>query len=109
MGGVLKPVAHFNPDKRIEQAKLAGKDSLYTLGSYGTKLKPGEGLVGGVYDSQENMFISGVTKLGNDVFIRKELALEYGMKSLAMKPWREGVRTRNWLNWRMGKFQLDEF
>merc|ERR1712194_619241 len=66
-------------------------DSLYTLGSYGTKLKPGEGLVGAVYDSQENMFISNVTELGGDVFIRKELALEYDIKSLAMKPWRKGV------------------
>jgi len=89
--GVLKPVAHFNPKERIEKAKRQGKDSLYTLGSYETKLKPGEGLVGGVYDRQESMFVSNVTELGDDVFLRKELALEYDIKSLAMKPWREGV------------------
>ncbi|CAE8606777.1 unnamed protein product [Polarella glacialis] len=89
---VLKPLAHFNPAERIAAVKAkTGKDDLFTTESYKFTMKPGEGSVGKCYASGEPLFFQDVDALPQDSFLRKDIAKQFGIVSIAMKPFGKGV------------------
>jgi len=90
--GVLRPMCHWNPPEIATQMKaMTGKDDLYTTESYKVQMKPGTGCVGKTYESKEAMFFPDVSKLSWDDFLRKDLAARFGIVSVALKPFANGV------------------
>lgn len=90
--GSLRIAEHFNPVSRVEQVRAATmKDDLYTTESYDFVFQPDEGLVGSVFKSQQHAFYPDITALSNDVFLRKEVAERYGIKSVAFAAFEDGV------------------
>jgi len=105
--GVLQAVCHYNPAERIEHVKgTLGADTLYSTESYAFSFLPGHGLIGKAFlNRNEHFFFQDVETLPEEIFIRKHVALKFGIKSVAVLWYKGGVlefgTTDKWasLNW----------
>jgi len=105
--GALKVAHHYNPPERVQKVKEElDTDRLYSTESYKFLFKPGEGVVGHVYQSGGPMFFltaelprdacsfqrqsSGENTFA-DRFQRGNLADKFGIKCIGMKPMAGGV------------------
>lgn len=101
--GLLQVTEHYNPSERIVQvAEETMKDyidiiktDLYTTDSNKVQtIAPGEGVVGKVYSSKDNVFFEDIANLPADEYLRcygVEFAKKYGIKSMAVMPYEGGV------------------
>merc|ERR1712048_135800 len=89
---LLRAMAHWNPPERVaEVIAKTGKDELYTTESYRFTFKPGQGFTGKAYKNTETMFFPNVTQLVQEEYMRKNLAERFDLKSLAFKPFANGI------------------
>merc|ERR1740127_454536 len=70
---------------------MTGKDDLYTTESYKVELKPSVGFVGKVYQDGKPMFLPNISDALASEYARKEIAKKYGIKSLGLKPFGDGL------------------
>mmetsp|Transcript_157500 Transcript_157500/g.277858 ORF Transcript_157500/g.277858 Transcript_157500/m.277858 type:complete len:216 (-) Transcript_157500:56-703(-) len=91
--GVLHAICHYNPDERIEQVKReTGDDALYTTESYAFRFRPGQGLIGKAFVRRnEIFFFEDVTTLPEDIFLRRNIAQRFGIRSVVIMWYKGGV------------------
>lgn len=112
--GVLHAMCHYNPEERIQQVKReTGDDALYTTESYAFRFRPGQGLIGKAFVHRNQLFsFQDVTALPEDIFLRRNLAQRFGIKSVAVMWYKGGVlefgTTDVWssFNWATTQFSV---
>eukprot|EP00931_Biecheleriopsis_adriatica_P091706 TRINITY_DN65590_c0_g1_i1.p1 TRINITY_DN65590_c0_g1~~TRINITY_DN65590_c0_g1_i1.p1 ORF type:complete len:346 (-),score=57.28 TRINITY_DN65590_c0_g1_i1:84-1076(-) len=90
--GVLSVADHYNPSSRIEEVRNKyGTSNLYSLESYRYRMRPGEGLVGKAFARQKAAFFLDLKEVDENLFLRKKVAEQFGIKSIALAPFQDGV------------------
>ncbi|CAE7625951.1 Kidins220 [Symbiodinium pilosum] len=101
--GILVSKEVYNPAWRLEYAARAGLRRLFTKESTKYTFKPGEGLVGQVFEKQETTFVPDLQQLSAEdvrelmfagaafIFKRSGLAAECGIHSAVFVPTKTGV------------------
>jgi len=87
--GSLKVVDYYNPWWRVEEVRAKGKRSMYTTGSREYTVKPGQGILGKVFNDEKPKFCEDVQAEG--AFLRLELAKEYNIRTALFVPVKHGV------------------
>jgi hypothetical protein len=89
---VLRVVAHYNPAHRIQLVeRVTGEDKLYSTESYAYRFRHGEGLIGKCLQEKKRSFFEDVTDLPDDLYLRNHMAIQFGIKSVALLPYKEGI------------------
>jgi len=90
--GVLCPKCHWDTPDSIEATKAStGSDQLFTTETRKVQFEPGQGFVGRCYKDGDSMFLKDVSQVPDSEFSRKELAARFGIVSVALKPFADGV------------------
>jgi hypothetical protein len=90
--GALHAMCHYNPPRRIEEVKnVLGEDSLYSTESYGFQFLPGQGLVGEVFKGKGRLIFQDITELPEEIYLRKRQAQRFGIKSVVLTWYKDGV------------------
>merc|ERR1719284_1480094 len=96
--GVLRASAHWNPPERVAAVRASGKNDLYTTESCKSEFVLGEYIVGRACKNKETMFIEDVASVNELEYSRKDLAKQFGIVSVALKPFGDGVYEIGWAN-----------
>ena len=90
--GKLTATAHWNPDSRIAAMRAKrGDDKLWTTETYNFKFEPGQGAPGRAFQNNNPEFVADISALDVSAFPRKNLAEEFGVKSVCAVPCAGGV------------------